>query len=214
VAKQRVLIVDDDDAIRTSTAESLVRHDREIRTAESATVALAGLDRWRPDVVLSDVRMPGIDGLELLQLLTERVPDADVIMMTAFDDMPTIVSAMRAGAVEFLVKPLDLSELRQTIDRLFADRAERKNGDELPPPPSLDVLVTGDARARGLDLGRTMARQLFWQNLGMMSGSLFAGALFDEALRRAMPSLAWSVPALASLAMLVAWTMGLRRARA
>jgi len=146
VAKQRVLIVDDDDAIRTSTAESLMRHDREIRTAESATAALAGLDRWRPDVVLSDVRMPGIDGLELLQLLTERVPDADVIMMTAFDDMPTIVSAMRAGAVEFLVKPLDLSELRQTIDRLFADRAERKNGDELPPPPSLDVLVGRDPR--------------------------------------------------------------------
>jgi len=80
--------------------------------------------------------------------------------------------------------------------------------------PSLDVLVSGDARARGLDLGKTMARQLFWQNLGMMSGSLFAGALFDEALRRAMPSLAWSVPAACSMAMLVAWTMAMRRASA
>jgi len=80
--------------------------------------------------------------------------------------------------------------------------------------PSLDVLVSGDARARGLDLGKTMARQLFWQNLGMMSGSLFAGALFDEALRRAVPSLAWSVPAACSLAMLVAWTWAMRRASA
>ncbi len=80
--------------------------------------------------------------------------------------------------------------------------------------PSLDVLVAGDARARGLDLGKTMARQLFWQNLGMMSGSLFAGALFDQALRRALPSLAWSVPALGSLAMLAAWSMGMWRARA
>jgi MFS family permease len=80
--------------------------------------------------------------------------------------------------------------------------------------PSLDVLVSGDARARGLDLGKTMARQLFWQNLGMMAGSLFAGVLFDEALRRAMPSLAWSVPALCALAMLAAWTLGMRRARA
>jgi len=149
VAKQRVLIVDDDEAIRTSTAESLARHDREVRTAESATAALTGLDRWRPEVVLSDVRMPGIDGLELLQLLTERLPDADVIMMTAFDDMPTIVSAMRAGAVEFLVKPLDLRELRHTVDRLFADRAERKNGGEDAPPPSLDVLVGRDPRMIG-----------------------------------------------------------------
>ncbi|HTJ22997.1 MAG TPA: sigma-54 dependent transcriptional regulator [Gemmatimonadaceae bacterium] len=146
MARQRVLIVDDDEAIRTSTAESLARHDRDVRTAESATAALAAFDRWRPDVVLSDVRMPGIDGLELLQLVTERLPDADVIMMTAFDDMPTIVSAMRAGAVEFLVKPLDLTELRQTVDRLFADRAERKNGDEVQPPPSLDVLVGHDPR--------------------------------------------------------------------
>jgi DNA-binding NtrC family response regulator len=146
VAKQRLLIVDDDEAIRTSTAESLARPDREVRTAESATTALAGLDRWRPDVVLSDVRMPGLDGLELLQLLTERLPDADVIMMTAFDDMPTIVSAMRAGAVDFLVKPLDLRELRQTVDRLFADRAERTSGDEVVSPPSLDVLAGHDPR--------------------------------------------------------------------
>ena len=79
--------------------------------------------------------------------------------------------------------------------------------------PSLDVLVAGDARARELDLGKTMARQLFWQNLGMMSGSLFAGALFDEALRREMPSLAWSLPAMGSLAMLVAWSTAMRRAR-
>ena len=149
MAKQRVLIVDDDEAIRTSTAESLARHDREVRTAESATAALAGFDRWRPDIVLSDVRMPGIDGLELLQVLSERLPDADVIMMTAFDDMPTIVSAMRAGAAEFLVKPLDLSELRQTVDRLFADRAERKSGGEVVPPPSLDVLVGRDPRMIG-----------------------------------------------------------------
>jgi hypothetical protein len=80
--------------------------------------------------------------------------------------------------------------------------------------PSLDVLVAGEARARGLDLGKTMARQLFWQNLGMMSGSLFAGALFDEAVRRATPSLAWSVPAACALAMLVVWTIAVRRAKA
>lgn len=79
--------------------------------------------------------------------------------------------------------------------------------------PSLDVLVTGDARARGLDLGKTMARQLFWQNLGMMGGSLFAGALFDQALRLGAPSLGWSVPAAASIALLAAWAFGVRGKR-
>jgi DNA-binding NtrC family response regulator len=147
-SKQRILIVDDDEAIRTSTAESLVRHDREVRLADSASVALSGLDRWRPDVILCDVRMPGIDGLELLELLTERLPSADVIMMTAFDDMPTIVSAMRAGAVEFLVKPLDLHELRRTVDRLFDDRASRKSAEvpEVADAGSVDLLVGRDPR--------------------------------------------------------------------
>ena len=146
--KQRVLIVDDDEAIRTATAEALMRHDREVRTAEHAAAALGGLDRWRPDVVLCDVRMPGISGLELLELLQERLPSADVVMMTAYDDMPTVVGAMSAGAVEFFVKPLDLHELRRTIDRLFADRAERKRPEssEAAAPPDLHVLIGRDPR--------------------------------------------------------------------
>ena len=76
---QRVLIVDDDEAIRPAIAESLAKSGRDIRVAEHAAAALKALNDWRPDVVLSDVRMPGIDGLELLSLLSERVPTADVI---------------------------------------------------------------------------------------------------------------------------------------
>jgi hypothetical protein len=78
--------------------------------------------------------------------------------------------------------------------------------------PSLDVLVASDARARGLDIGKTMARQLFWQNLGMMGGSLFAGVLFDVALRRGLPSLSWIVPGAGAL-VLLALSLGALRAR-
>ena len=68
--------------------------------------------------------------------------------------------------------------------------------------PSFDVLVSGDARARGLDTGRTMARQHFWQNLGMMTGSLAAGALFDLGVRWQWPALGWIVLAAGSIALL------------
>ena len=145
-SRQRVLIVDDDEAIRTSAAEAIAKHDREVRTAESAAAALRGLDRWTPDVVLSDVRMPDLDGLELLALVRERLPSSDVIMMTAFDDMPTVVAAMRGGAVEFLVKPLDLHELRRTVDRLFLDRAERSRRAPAADVASLQMLVGRDPR--------------------------------------------------------------------
>ncbi len=78
--------------------------------------------------------------------------------------------------------------------------------------PSLDVLVAADARVRGQDTGRTMARQLFWQNLGMMSGSLAAGVLFDAGVRQGLPALCWSAAAGASVLLLAAWALGVRRA--
>jgi DNA-binding NtrC family response regulator len=140
--------VDDDEAIRTSLAESLAKNGREIRVTSDSALALRELQSWRPDVIISDVRMPGLSGLELLELLGERVPEADVLMMTAFDDMPTVVTAMRKGAVDFLVKPIDLHELRRTVDRLFADRALKRSQSEVAPDrtSALDVLVGRSAR--------------------------------------------------------------------
>ena len=123
---RRVLVVDDDATIRRSLAEAL-SDDRTttVDTAESANAALAMLGRVAPDVVLSDVRMPGLDGIAFLRLLRERAPSIDVVLMTAYDDMPTVVAAMREGAAEFLVKPLDLPQLRRVIDSVFDDRRSR-----------------------------------------------------------------------------------------
>jgi DNA-binding NtrC family response regulator len=69
--------------------------------------------------------MPGLDGMELLRLLRERVPSVDVILMTAFDDLPLVAAAMHEGATDFLVKPLDLHQLRRLLERVFEDRAAR-----------------------------------------------------------------------------------------
>ncbi len=121
----RVLVIDDDVALRQSLAEVLAEDGFAVDTAESATAALSRLAVLAPDVVLSDVRMPGIDGLELLRTIRERAPNVEVILMTAYDDMPTVVAAMREGAVDFLVKPLDLHDLRRVLGRVFDDRRTR-----------------------------------------------------------------------------------------
>lgn len=123
---RRILLVDDDAVILESLSEAL-EADRETRveTAETGDEGLAAVSEFEPDVVLSDVRMPGMDGLELLSLLEKRAPDVDVILMTAYEDMPTVVHAMREGAVDFLVKPLDLSELRSVLEGVFEDRLTR-----------------------------------------------------------------------------------------
>ena len=123
---QRLLLVDDDPRVRATMGDALVEAGFAVRRASSGPEALKAIDDECPDIVLSDVRMPAMDGLELLKLLRERVRQTDVVLMTAFDDMPTVVSAMRNGAAEFLVKPVDLDNLLAVLRRLFEDRAAQR----------------------------------------------------------------------------------------
>ncbi len=142
---RRLLIVDDDPTIRTSLAEALADNGMtEVRVAEGPHRALAMLDVAAPDVVLSDVRMPDMDGIAFLKVLHERAPSVDVILMTAYDDMPTVVAAMREGAVEFLVKPLDLHQVRRVLEATFEDRKSRARA---PLAPATE-LALGDLAGR------------------------------------------------------------------
>lgn len=124
--KRSLLIVDDDPRVRTSLVSALGDGHMTVRAAEDAESALAALDDGPVGVVLSDVKMPGMSGLDLLKMLKERAPDLDVILMTAYDDLPLVAEAMREGAADFLVKPLDLHQLRGVLDRVFEDRQARK----------------------------------------------------------------------------------------
>jgi len=145
---RRLLIVDDDPTIRTSLAEALADNGTtEVCVAEGPHRALAMLNDAMPDVVLSDVRMPEMDGIAFLKLLRERAPKVDVILMTAYDDMSTVVSAMREGAVEFLVKPLDLHQVRRVLDVVFEDRRSRAHAVRvLPAELALGDLAGHDPR--------------------------------------------------------------------
>lgn len=125
----RVLVVDDDPHICSAVARALVQLEIEVNTAPSGESALAAIAAEQPNLVLTDMRMPGMSGLDLLRLLHERAPDLLVIMMTAHDDLPLIATAMGAGAVDFLTKPLDLHNLREVIRRVLEDsRARARRG--------------------------------------------------------------------------------------
>jgi DNA-binding NtrC family response regulator len=146
---RQVLIVDDDVAIRTSLADAVSEWDVDVRVAGDATEALARVAERVPDLVLSDMRMPGDTGLHLLKLLRERAPDTDVVLMTAYEDMTTIVTAMREGAVDFIVKPIALDTLARLVDRVFEDRRTRSRASRAKEDPkayALDTLVGRDPR--------------------------------------------------------------------
>ena len=127
--KYSVLIVDDERNTREGLARAL-RRDYVVHVSESASSALAILSEHHVDVMLSDVRMPGMDGIELLKAVTARYPDVVCIMLTAYGSVETAVEAMKQGASDFLTKPVNLDHLDITLARVLKHRAlESENQD-------------------------------------------------------------------------------------
>jgi two-component system response regulator AtoC len=123
----RILVVDDDEALRESLALLLAAEGYEVLTAGDAEAALARLDE-PVDVVLCDVRMPGMDGLELLPELIRRLPGAPVLMMSAYGSGDLAVEALKRGAFDYLAKPFQPAEVILAIKKARErERLRRSN---------------------------------------------------------------------------------------
>ncbi|MBI3302386.1 MAG: sigma-54-dependent Fis family transcriptional regulator [Deltaproteobacteria bacterium] len=105
--KGAILVVDDERSIRVGLKGLLAKEGHEVSTAESGEEALRLLDSQPFDLVLTDLRMPGLDGIGLLKKIKERHPDTLVVMMTAYGSEKIAVEAMKAGAHDYIVKPFD-----------------------------------------------------------------------------------------------------------
>lgn len=124
---EKVLVVDDDEAIREILERGLISLGYLVETAESAANTSIALDQFKPDVVLMDVGMPGVDGITLCRNIklasSSPIP---VIIITAFDDEKTHHDAMLFGASEFIAKPFDLSEVQMKIEKLLLKNQIKK----------------------------------------------------------------------------------------
>jgi DNA-binding NtrC family response regulator len=145
-----ILVVDDDQSI-ASAFERFLKHEGHVCTlASNAEEALRLAGERDPDLVVMDIRMPGTDGLDVLQQLRSRRPELYVVMMTAYGTSQTSIDAIRAGAFEYLTKPLDLDQLRLVIRKALAAKASRtraaqRDGQADEPPPSTGLV--GDVPA-------------------------------------------------------------------
>lgn len=117
----KILIVDDDASIRKGLALTL-GDDHRVVSAKNAKEALALYPRERPDIVLLDVGLPEMDGVAVLEKLKQSDAEAMVIMVTAVEDVKTIVKAVKRGAYDYLVKPIDSHELLLTIQNALENR--------------------------------------------------------------------------------------------
>jgi DNA-binding response OmpR family regulator len=112
-----ILVVDDEGAIRYSISKTLQRVGYQVSAAASGEEALTMLDEHDIDVVLTDIRMPGLTGVELLARIKEKAPDAIVILMTAYASLGTAVESLRLGAHDYLIKPVSSQDIRQSVAR-------------------------------------------------------------------------------------------------
>jgi len=115
----RILIVDDDVTMAAIVAYQLEAIDCQLIHAESGELALQCVDQHKPDLVLTDLRMPGMDGLELIKKLHQTHPQIPIIMMTAYGDEAIAVEALKAGASSYLSKQAIASRLTETVQRLL-----------------------------------------------------------------------------------------------
>lgn len=110
-----VLVVDDEGAIRYSISKTLQRVGYQVHAAASGEEALQMMEQYTYDVVLTDIRMPGLSGVELLARIKERAPDVVVILLTGYASLETAIESLRLGAHDYLVKPSSSQDIRNSV---------------------------------------------------------------------------------------------------
>ena len=196
-----VWIVDDDQSVRWVLEKALKQADMETRSFERAEHLLEAISDGAPDVLITDVRMPGMSGIALLDRLSSTCPDLPVIVITAHSDLENAVAAYKGGAFEYLPKPFDIDEAVELVHK-----AARVNG---------HGAATEDMSANAMAsmIGQAPAMQEVFRSIGRLSASsmtvlitgesgtgkeLVARALHDHSPRANKPFVALNTSAIAS----------------
>ncbi len=122
-AARHLLVVDDEESIRTALARFLRGRGFDVTTADSGLTALTALEQERFVGILCDIRMPGMTGLELVPKALAGDPDLAIVMLTAVNDAPTATEALGLGAMDYLMKPVELTDLAAALERALHKRA-------------------------------------------------------------------------------------------
>jgi DNA-binding NtrC family response regulator len=160
----RLLLVEDDESLCRTLEAHLSDIGYTVSSAADGEAALGQIASFGPDIVITDVQMPGMSGFELLEVLRKRQPDVDVIVFTGYADVQGAIDAIKQGAYDYLVKPVDLDDIENVLERCVGDRAGRElraTANAAPDPPL----------PRGRMVGRHSAMMEVYKTIGAVSSS-------------------------------------------
>ena len=154
-----VWVVDDDQSVRWVLEKALRQAGMTARTFERAEHLLEAISHGEPDVLITDVRMPGMSGITLLERLRTTSPDLPIIVITAHSDLENAVAAYKGGAFEYLPKPFDIDEAMELV-RKAARQSGNGEADDAEAPQGLSSII-----------GQAPAMQEVFRSIGRLSGS-------------------------------------------
>ncbi|MBI2267138.1 MAG: response regulator [Armatimonadetes bacterium] len=117
----KILIVDDSAYVRRKSKQLLVDMGFDVEEAGDGTVALSKYQEWKPDLVLLDITMPEMDGVTAVEELMKLDSKAKIVILTAMAQQSTLFKAVKAGAKEYLLKPLDETQVKEVIERVLSE---------------------------------------------------------------------------------------------
>jgi DNA-binding NtrC family response regulator len=141
---KQILIADDDLSMRQALAESLESCGFEVETAENGADALRKFQQGKFEVVVTDMRMPKMTGMDVLRGIKKIAPQTPVILITAYGTVKTAVEAMKEGAAEFIMKPFSLDELEFAVRNVLATNKADEEGKAAESGPPVSEIITRD----------------------------------------------------------------------
>jgi DNA-binding response OmpR family regulator len=125
--KSKIMVVDDEEIVRNSLEEILRLEGYDVQAVENGELALNALQREHYDLILLDLKMPGLDGIDTLKAITRIAPETKVILLTGHGSLESAIDALRVGAHDYLLKPASSSEILSSVARGLAKRAEQQH---------------------------------------------------------------------------------------
>ncbi|MFN4111487.1 MAG: sigma-54-dependent transcriptional regulator [Ignavibacteria bacterium] len=163
--KEKILVIDDDESIRQTLTNFLKRHNYSVITAENGNVGFEMIKKHSPDLIISDIKMPGLSGLELLKKIKEIDVNSKVILITAHDDIQTTIESIQNGAYDYFEKPLDVEKLKIVVQRALESKSLSER---------LESIVTEEAEEYQIEkkiIGKSPLMKEVYKKIGHVSNN-------------------------------------------